>query len=408
MNNEFNFNTALDQLLKEKNIDKEELLKAIETSIASAYKKNSKESRVDVEINRDSGEINIFETKKVVEDVTNDNLEISLEDARAISSEYDYGDIVRISTKPKDFGRIAAQNAKQLIMKQIMDAEQNLLFDEYKDKVHEVLNGNVTRIDRDNVFVNLGEVEALLPVKERIPGEVYERNKRLKVYLVDVKKGKKGNVQLKVSRTHPELITRLFEEEIPEIYSGKIDIVNVARDPGNRSKIAVVSHQPELDPVGACIGTRGSRIQNVLNELGGERVDVIEYSKDIKEYLANAINPAKIERIIVNPEKKSSIVIVNDDQLALAIGKEGKNVQLAARLTGWKVDIKSITQFEEILEENPNYEEEFIETDESYELDQKIKELLESDLLDRKFDDEPEEDDSLFDEDSLKELFDEK
>lgn len=378
MNQEFI--NALNQLQAEKNIDKDELFDAIETSIVSAYQKNYKENpNVEINLNRENGEITVYEKKTVVDEVLDPNNEISIEEVREEDPNLGIGDIYRVAITPKDFGRIAAQNAKQLIIQRIKEAERNLLYDEFKDRIGEALNGTITRIDRGNVYVNLGNIEGYLPQNEQLSNETYQRGQRLKVYLVNIKNNAKGT-QLKVSRTHPDFIKRLFEEEIPEIYEGLIDIESIARDPGVRTKVAVVSQDNTLDPIGACIGPKGSRIQNILNEINGERIDVVQYSKDIKDFIRSALSPATINRIIINEGKRSAIVIVDDSQLALAIGKEGKNVQLAARLTGWKVDIKSEEQFQKLLEENPNYEIEFTEATKKTATKSALDELIKAEL----------------------------
>lgn len=359
------FMVALDALQEEKNIDKKELLDAIETSIISAYQKNYKTNNdVKVNIDPESGEITVYEPLEVVEEITEPNQQISLEEAKKIDEKLQIGDIYQKSITPKDFGRIAAQNAKQLIVQRIKDAERNLVYDEFVNRVDEIVNGTVERVERGNVFVNLGMTEALLPISEQVSNETYKHGQRLKVYLLSVRKTPKGP-QLKVSRSHPGLIKRLFEEEVPEIYDGTIDIINVSREPGLRSKIAVKSNDKTIDPVGSCVGQKGVRVQNIIEEINNEKIDVINYSDDYVKYIENALSPAKIEKIIANNSEKNAIVIVDDNQLSLAIGKEGQNVRLAAKLTGWKIDIKSETAYNELLKENPDFEVDFLESSKS-------------------------------------------
>ncbi len=400
------FITALDQLESEKNISKEDLIQAIEASITSAYKKNYKEAQdVEVTIDRETGEITVYETKIVVDEVQDPHKEISLIKAKEINPAYEIDDLVKIPSNPKDFGRIAAQNAKQLIMQKILEAERNKLYEVFSKRLKENINGIVTRTNRGNVYIDLDSVDAILPQNEQIPNETYERGDRIKVFLNSVKNTPKG-VQLRVSRTNPDFIKRLFEEEIPEFIDGGLDIKSIARDPGFRTKVAVVSNNPRLDIIGTCIGRKGSRIQNILNEIGNEKIDIVVYSKDINEYLRSALSPAKVKKIITNPDKKTAIVIVDQDQLALAIGKEGKNVQLTAKLTGWKVDIKSQDQYNELLNKNPDFEEEYTNPKKLTQSEKKIKEILEDDLfVEDEIKDNSDNDDDLFSEEKIKELF---
>ncbi len=340
------FIRALDLIQEEKSIEKEELIQAIEAAIATAYKKNyGNAQNVEITINRESGDIKVYAMKEVVEIPDNDQCQISLDQAREFEPGFEIGDVYRKEVCPKDFGRIAAQNAKQLIIQRIKEAERTIIFNDYLERQDEVLTGIIKRTEKGIVNVDVGKIEAGMLPSEQVPGEEYIANKRLKVYVLQVKKTTKGP-QVNVSRTHPGLVKRLFESEVPEIYEGVVDIVSISREAGSRTKMAVKANNDEVDPVGACVGQKGMRVQSIIDELNGEKIDVIKYSDDIEEYLANALSPAKVLRIIPNRDAKMAIAIVDDYQLSLAIGKEGQNVRLAAKLTGWKIDIKSKTAFE--------------------------------------------------------------
>jgi len=339
MNQEFI--RALDVIQEEKSIDKEELIQAIEAAITTAYKKNYGNSHnVEINIDRENGDIQVFALKEIVEVPENDHSQISLEKAREVDSNYAVGDFFRKEVRPRDFGRIAAQNAKQLIIQRIKEAERNIIYDDYLKRQDEVLTGIIKRIEKGVVYVEVGKLEAVMLPSEQTTGETYTMNQRLKVYLLMVKKTTKGP-QVNVSRTHPGLVKRLFESEVPEIFDGIVDIISISREAGSRTKVAVKANDPSIDPVGACVGQKGVRVQNIINELQGEKIDVIKWSDSIEEYLANALSPAKVVEIIPNKDEKTAIAIVDDYQLSLAIGKEGQNVRLAAKLTGWKIDIKS-------------------------------------------------------------------
>lgn len=370
------FMRALDALEAEKNIDKEELIDAIEVSIESAYKKNyGNVQDVDVKLDRDTGEITVYATRDIVEDVENLETEISLEEAREIDPTYEVGDVYRKIITPRDFGRIAAQNAKQLIVQRIKEAERNMVYNEYLERQEEVMTGIVNRIERGNVFVDIGNSEGCMPPMEQVQGEKYYPGQRLKVYLLMVRKTTKGP-QLRLSRTHPGLVKRLFETEVPEIYDGIVDIVSISREAGSRTKIAVKANDSSVDPVGACVGQKGIRVQNIINELNGEKIDIIKYSDDVREYLSNALSPAKIYRILPNKTEKTAIAVVDDFQLSLAIGKEGQNVRLAAKLASWKIDIKSKSDYERMLEENPDFDTEYTNSDKEEDILDELKNEL--------------------------------
>ena len=345
------FIDALDEIQRIKGIDKEELICAVEAALISAYKKDYKGGQnVKVEIDRETGVMTVFTLKTVVEDVENPLEQISLSDAQAINSEYGLDDIVEIEIDPKDFGRVAAQNAKQLILQRIKEAERNMIFDTYFEKKDELVTGTVQRVEKSDVYVNLGKTEGIMNYLNQIPSEHYYPGMRIKVYITDVIKTNKGP-QIFLSRSHPGLIKRLFEFEIPEIYDGSIEIMSISREAGNRTKIAVLSKEEGVDAVGACVGHKGTRIQNILTEIGDERIDVVEYNEDPEVYIKNALNPATAKIVKTNEEERTALVVVDDSQLSLAIGKDGQNVRLAAKLSGWKIDIKNEEQYAEMLDE---------------------------------------------------------
>ena len=342
MNQEFM--QALEQIEKEKGISKEVLKEAIEAALVSAYKKNFGSSQnVDVSIMEETGDIKVFSKKTVVENPDNPLTEISLEDARSISPKAQLGDILEIEVTPKNFGRIAAQTAKQVVVQRIREAERGIIYEEFVNRENELVNGMIQRWEKSNVMIDLGRVEAVLPPGEQIPTEDYSPGNRIRVYIVEVKKTTKGP-QIIVSRTHPGLVKRLFELEVPEIHSGLVQVKGIAREAGGRTKIAVHSTDQNVDPVGACVGPKGVRVQSVVNELKGEKIDIIKWSNEISEFIANSLSPAKVVSVTINEEQKAAQVVVKDYQLSLAIGKEGQNARLAAKITGWKIDIKSESQ----------------------------------------------------------------
>jgi N utilization substance protein A len=342
---------ALAVVEKEKGISKDILIDAIESALTSAYKKDQKGAqKVRVQLDPETGDFRVFTYKTVVEEKNDDAAEITLSEAKAIDPQYQLGDEVEIEIFPKEFGRIAAQTAKQVVVQRIREAERALIYEEYSSRVSDIITGVVRRFEQKTVFIDLGRAEAILPVGEQIPGERYEQGSRIKTYLVEVKKTTKGP-QIILSRTRNGLLTRLLELEVPEIQEGIVEIKAVAREPGIRSKVAVYSKYENVDPVGACVGTRGSRIQMIVRELRGEKIDVIPWQPEPELFIIRAMSPARVYDVKLLPSKKVALVIVPDNQLSLAIGKEGQNARLAARLTGWKVDIKSETQAEEAREE---------------------------------------------------------
>ena len=363
---------ALNALEKEKEISKEKLLSAIETSLLTACKNHfGKADNFKVTINRETGDFKVIAEKEVVDDVTDDTTQISLADAKMINAKYDIGDMVNIEVKSKDFGRIAIQVAKNVILQTIREEERNVLFDQYSSKEKEVVTGVVQRYVGKNVIINLGKVDATLNESEMVRGETFKPNDRVKVYVLEVKNGNKGP-KILVSRTHPELVKRLFEAEVAEVRDGTVEIMNVAREAGSRTKIAVWSSNPDVDPVGACVGINGARVNAVVEELGGEKIDIVAWNENAAYLIENALSPANVVSVIADDEAKTARVVVPDYQLSLAIGKEGQNARLAAKLTGFKIDIKSESQMKELGEDymnpyNDEYEEDEYSQDDNYE-----------------------------------------
>jgi N utilization substance protein A len=338
------FISAIQELGKEKGIDSELLFRAIEEALVSAYKKNFGSNQdVKVEMNKETGEFHVWAIRTVVDKEELADNEISLEDAQVIDPRYQIDDVVEIEVTPKNFGRIAAQNAKQIVVQRIREAEHGMVFERYQSREQDIVTGVIQRMEKQNVYIDLGKVEAVLAVNEQIPGEIYQCHDRMKTYILEVKRTSKGT-QVMVSRTHPGLLKRLFELEVPEISDGVVEIKSVAREPGMRSKISVYTQDENIDPVGACVGHKGMRVQTIVNELRGEKIDIVKYSEDPAQYVANALSPAKVVSTEVNMDEKICRVVVPDYQLSLAIGKEGQNARLAAKLTGWKIDIKSESQ----------------------------------------------------------------
>ncbi|MCL1630847.1 transcription termination factor NusA [Sporolactobacillus sp. CPB3-1] len=339
---------ALTALEKDKGISKEVLVDALEAALISAYKRNFDQAQnVRVDINEGLGQIKVYARKEVVEAVENNNLQISLEQAKGLNPHYQIGDTVEIEVTPRNFGRIAAQTAKQVVTQRVREAERGVIYSEFIDREDDIMTGIVQRIDHRFIYVDLGRVEALLPQSEQMPNETYHPHDRIKVYLTKVEDAKKGPM-ITVSRTHPGLLKRLFELEVPEIYDGTVEIKSISREAGDRSKIAVHAADPDVDAVGACVGQKGARVQTIVNELKGEKIDIVRWSEDPVTYVANALSPSKVVKVIVNEEGKATTVIVPDYQLSLAIGKRGQNARLAAKLTGWKIDIKSESEAEEL------------------------------------------------------------
>ncbi|WP_078391468.1 transcription termination factor NusA [Shouchella patagoniensis] len=357
MNSEFM--EALSTLETDKGIKKDVIIEAIEAALISGYKRNFGQAQnVRVDVNRNSGSIRVFARKVVVEEVFDKRLEISEDEAQLVNPSFEVDDVVEIEVTPKDFGRIAAQTAKQVVTQRVREAERGIIYSDFIDREEDIMNGIVQRQDHRFIYVDLGKVEALLPLAEQMPNESYKHNDRIKAFITKVEKTTKGP-QILISRTHPGLLKRLFELEVPEIYDGTVEIKSVSREAGDRSKLAVHSDNPEVDSVGACVGQRGQRVQTIVDELKGEKIDIVEWSEDPVVYVANALSPAKVMKVDVLEGEKMTRVIVPDYQLSLAIGKRGQNARLAAKLTGWKIDIKSESEARELglLDENSEDEE---------------------------------------------------
>ena len=339
---------ALTALEEQKGISRDVLIEAIEAALVTAYKRNFNQAQnVRVDLNLETGSMVVYSRKDVVEEVEDDRLEISLEDAKMINPVYEVGDVLEQEVTPRNFGRIAAQTAKQVVTQRVREAERGRIYEEYVDSIDDIMVGTIERQDQRNIYISLGKVEAALPVNEQIQGELYKPQSKIRVYITKVERTTKGP-QIIVSRTHPGLLRRLFEMEVPEIYDGTVEIKSIAREAGDRSKISVYAHNEEVDPVGSCVGAKGARVQTIVNELNGEKIDIVEWSEDPVVFVANALSPSKVLDVQVNEEEKSTTVVVPDYQLSLAIGKRGQNARLAAKLTGWKIDIKSETDAREL------------------------------------------------------------
>ena len=341
-----NLNYIIDQVGKDKGIDRKIIIEALEQAVLTASRKKYGHGEIEVHYNEEAGEIELFQFKQVVEEVADPSAEISLGEAQELDSEAQIGDSLGVKLTT-DFGRIGAQTAKQVIIQKVREAERENVYNEFKDRKGDIVSGTVQRMEKGNLYINIGRSEAVLFSKEQIPGEVYRQGDRLRAYILDIQKNSKG-VQIFLSRTHPGFLMKLFENEVPEISEGVIKIISAAREPGERAKISVYSSNRDVDPVGACVGMRGSRVQNVVQELRGERIDIIPWVQDQAKYICNALAPAKISRVYIDEENRHMEVVVADDQLSLAIGKKGQNVRLASKLTGWKIDIKSESKMEKI------------------------------------------------------------
>lgn len=346
------FMLALDELCKDKNVEKDVILDALEKALVKSYQKNyDNQENVDVVIDHETGEIGVFALKDVVEQVEDPINQISLKDAKDVDSSLAVGDTARIKLVPKNFGRVAAQTARNIVIQKIRDAQRESLFGDYLDRENELITGSIQRVDKYNVYVNLDKIEGIVPLKEQVATESYIPNERMKFLIKEVRNSGK-DPQIVLSRSSENLVTRLFELEVPEITDGVIEIYSIAREAGSRTKMAVFSNDETIDAVGACIGYKGARVNSIVDSLQGEKIDIINYSKDIEAFISNALSPADIIEVYVNERNKQSLVVVEDDQLSLAIGKEGQNARLAARLTGWKIDIKSKLEFDKLSQED--------------------------------------------------------
>ncbi len=340
---------ALDILEQEKGVAKEIVIEALEAALVSAYKRNYGQAQnVEVEFDMKKGDMHVYAIKEVVDVVFDSRLEVSMEEALDINKAYELGDTIRFEVTPKDFGRIAAQTAKQVIMQRVREAERNIIYNEFIAYENDIMQGIVERQDHRYIYVNLGKIEAVLSKQEQIPNEVYKPHDRIKVYVTKVENTSKGP-QIFVSRSHPDLLKRLFEQEVPEIYDGIVEIKSIAREAGDRAKVAVMSRDENIDPVGTCVGPKGQRVQAIVNELKGENMDIVEWDADPATFIANALNPAQVVDVTFNEKEGSCVVVVPDYQLSLAIGKRGQNARLAAKLTGYKIDIKSESDMQDAL-----------------------------------------------------------
>lgn len=348
MNKEFI--DALKEIEKTKGVSKDVIIEALEKALIKSYEKNFDENaNVTVNINKETGEIKTYSIKEVVEKVEDSITQISELDAKKIKSNIEIGDELSIEVTPKDFGRIAAQTARNIVIQKIKDAERDIVYNEFIDREKEIVTGLIQRIDRGILYVDLGRVEGIVPYEEQIPGEIYNLNSRYKFFIKEVKNTTKG-AQVILSRSDVGLVKRLLELEIPEINEGIVEVHAIAREAGSRTKLAVFAKDENVDPVGACVGFKGSRVKNIVDELNGEKLDIVVWDKDIKNFLANSLSPTEVKKVFVDEKEKVARVIVANDQLSLAIGKEGQNARLAAKLTGWKVDIKGFEQYIEEME----------------------------------------------------------
>ena len=341
----------IDQISRDKGIDRQLLVEALEEAVLSAAKKRYGQRRdIEVKFNEEFGEVELFQFRKVVEQVEDEQVEVSLEEAKRLDPEVELGD--ELGSKMEnvsDLGRIAAQSAKQVIIQKMKDAERGVIFDMYRDRKGEIVNGIVQRFERGNMIINLGRTDALLPKKEQMPRRSYRQGDRIRAYLMDVRQDLREQ-QLILSRTCNEFLVKLFEMEVPEISEGIVKIINACREPGSRAKIAVASSESDVDPVGACVGMKGSRVQNVVQELQGEKIDIVPWSPDPAKYVSNALAPAQVSMVVVDEDKRTLLVVVPDDQLSLAIGRQGQNVRLASQLLGWRIDVKSEQRYSKMTE----------------------------------------------------------
>ncbi len=334
---------ALTEIEKEKGIPKSVIFDALRKALEKSYEKNfNDKANVNVEIDENTGKIDVYALLTVVEEVEDPVSEIALINAQSIDPSYSIDDVVRKQVTPRDFGRIAAQTARNIVIQKIKDAEREVVYNEFSSREKELITGSVQRYERNNIYINMGRTEGILPQSEQVPGERVVPNQRMKLYIQEVRISNKGP-QIVLSRANPGLVIRLFEMEVPEIAEGVVEIFSIAREAGSRTKIAVFSRDENVDPVGACVGFKGARVKAIVDELGGEKIDIIVWDKDIRKFIANSLSPSKVQRVIVKEKEKTALVVVPDDQLSLAIGKEGQNARLAAKLTNWKIDIKGVS-----------------------------------------------------------------
>jgi len=401
-----NLNEAFEELERERGISKEVLVNSLCDAMVAAYKKhmrNKEATNIEAILDEQSGEIGVFSTKVVVKDVEDDETQISLDEAKEIDEDVEEGDEVKLEVTPEQFGRIAAQAAKQVLTQRIREAERNLVLNEFLDKKGTLTTGIIQRVENRNVIVNIGKTDAIMPQKEQIPGEYYKPGNRIRVFVLNVKETTRLP-QVIVSHAHAEIVRELFELEVPEIEDGIVEIKSISREAGFRTKIAVWSNDPEVDSVGACIGPRGSRIQTIVTELKNEKIDIVRYSEDPVEYIVNALSPARVVSVDIladDEDAHEAMVVVPDDQLSLAIGRDGQNVRLAHKLTGWKIDIKSVTQMERAeAAAVQNYEEpEDVQDDDSEQVDE-LQQEIEEEMNQQAYDEEDIQQDEAVEEES--------
>lgn len=390
------FIRSLDELEREKGINKQDIIDAIEKALIKSYEEQYGESNVEINFNKDNGDIKVYSIKDIVEEVENKETQISLEEALAHRKRSKLGGQIKIQVKPKDFLRVAAQKGKNIVIQFLRDAERKSIYDSYIDKEKELLNGSVQRIDYNNIYVDLGKSEAFIPERETVEGENFKAGDRIKVYVKEVKDTPKGP-QIILSRKDGAFVTRLFELEVPEISQGLVDVMSIAREAGFRTKIAVRATDENIDPVGATVGMKGSRVNAIVEEINGEKIDIIIWDEDIKVYISNSLSPAEVVYVFADEKSKEATAFVPDSQLSLAIGKEGQNVRLAAKLTGWKIDIKPESQKDEIIEQLEEQYKEAAESeeDENIENDDNLEVKTDNEILENEDIDDKEEDKQL-------------
>ncbi|MFM1538341.1 transcription termination factor NusA [Helcococcus bovis] len=348
MNKEFI--KALDEIEKEKGIKKEEIITAVEKALEKSFEENFDSTNVEISINEETGDTKVLAVKEVVEEVTDPNNQITLDEALEHNKRAKVGKEIKIKVTPKNFARVAAQKARNIVIQYIRDAERKVIYESYIDKEKDIINGMIQRVDYKNIYVDLGKSEGYIPEKEQVEGETFKPGDRVKLYVKEVKETSKG-AQIILSRKAPEFVAKLFEIEVPEISQGTVEIMSISREAGYRTKIAVYAEDSSIDPVGACVGMKGARVNSIVEEINGEKIDIVVWSKDMKVYISNALSPAEVVDVYIDSDKKEAVAFVPDSQLSLAIGKEGQNVRLAAKLTNWKIDIKPESKKDEVLKE---------------------------------------------------------
>lgn len=382
MNKEFI--RALDEIEKEKGIKKEEIITAVERALEKSFEENYDSTNVEISINEETGDTKVLAIKEVVENVIDPNTQISLEEALFHNKRAKIGKELKIKVTPKNFARVAAQKARNIVIQYIRDAERKVIYESYIDKEKDIINGIIQRIDYKNIYVDLGKSEGYIPEKEQVEGENFKPGDRVKLYVKEVKETSKGP-QILLSRRAPEFVAKLFEIEVPEISQGTVEIMSISREAGYRTKIAVYAEDSSIDPVGACVGMKGARVNSIVEEINGEKIDIVVWSKDMKVYISNSLSPSEVVDVYIDADKKEAVAFVPDSQLSLAIGKEGQNVRLAAKLTNWKIDIKAESKMDEVLKELEELKLRESEVHEDFE--ETIKEVINEDSQNYNLDD---------------------